>query len=737
MNYYAHSAKGDVPAQSYTEHAQNVRALAESYAEEMRKFALADFSLFLQIIRKAAEYHDLGKLHPENQQVLSGELPAKSLPLNHVDAGSAHFLSEDTFSGFSAAVIHAHHRGYPNFIHEKTKDFPFRDEQLREQVDKALSHLETIHHSLISSSDSAIEENISMDRSVYLRLLLSCLSDADHTDTARNYRQYPSSDKTVELRAAERLKQLDEYIDEKRRSAEAYGIGDAERNVLRNSMYLECRNSSVTGNVSSCDSPVGSGKTTAVMAHLLAQAEKRGLRRIFIVLPFTNIITQSVDVYRKALTLPGENPSDVVAELHHRADFESLDARHLTALWRSPIIVTTAVSFFETFASNTPSSLRRLHELPGSAVFVDESHAALPSTLLPLAWKWIKTFADEWGCYWVLASGSLNRFWNIPEIANPDGQTTKAYPVPEIVSDKLRFKLSHYESQRIAYQSDLSEKSETELADWILQFAGPRIVILNTVQSAAVLAKFLAERCGRKNVEHISTALTPDDRRKTVERVKMRLKDADDSDWTLVATSCVEAGMDFSFRNGFREVGSLSSLLQAAGRVNREGLSEDSEMWSFCISEAGLLKKNPGLESAARVLKRYLRDGREISPSLSTEAIQDELRMFGTSKQRTFLVDSESNDDFPTVEREFKVIDANTCLAVVDVNIAEAVRNGNINWRELQTKSVHVSKYKLEELHVPLLHDELYYWNLQYDDFTGYMAGIISNKNVEQNSYIF
>ena len=145
MNYYAHSAKGDIPAQSYTEHAQNVRALAESYAEEMRKFALADFSLFLQIIRKAAEYHDLGKLHPENQQVLSGELPAKSLPLNHVDAGSAHFLSEDTFSGFSAAVIHAHHRGYPNFIHEETKDFPFRDEQLREHVDKALSHLERIH----------------------------------------------------------------------------------------------------------------------------------------------------------------------------------------------------------------------------------------------------------------------------------------------------------------------------------------------------------------------------------------------------------------------------------------------------------------------------------------------------------------------------------------------------------------------------------------------------------------
>jgi len=83
------------------------------------------------------------------------------------------------------------------------------------------------------------------------------------------------------------------------------------------------------------------------------------------------------------LVLPGENADEVVAELHHRADFESEDTRYLTALWRTPIIVTTAVAFFETLASNSTATLRRLHELPGSAIFVDESHAALPAKLLP------------------------------------------------------------------------------------------------------------------------------------------------------------------------------------------------------------------------------------------------------------------------------------------------------------------------------------------------------------------
>ena len=130
------------------------------------------------------------------------------------------------------------------------------------------------------------------------------------------------------------------------------------------------------------------------MAHLLRQAIVRGARRIFVVLPYTSIIQQSVAVYRQALTLPGENPEKVVAEHHCRADYDSKDSRYLTALWRAPIVVTTSVAFFETLASNMPSGLRRLHELPGSMIFVDEAHNALPVKLLPLAWQWMNRLAE-------------------------------------------------------------------------------------------------------------------------------------------------------------------------------------------------------------------------------------------------------------------------------------------------------------------------------------------------------
>ena len=155
-----------------------------------------------------------------------------------------------------------------------------------------------------------------------------------------------------------------------------------------------------------CDSPVGTGKTTAVMAHLLHVAAERGLRRVFVVLPFTNIIDQSVDVYRRALVLDGESagwrgrrasPSRRV----QRRELARLAATH--ARWDAPIVVTTAVQFFETLAARETAALRKLHQVPGSAIFVDEAHAAMPAPLWPQMWQWLRELCDDWGCHLVLA----------------------------------------------------------------------------------------------------------------------------------------------------------------------------------------------------------------------------------------------------------------------------------------------------------------------------------------------
>lgn len=166
--------------------------------------------------------------------------------------------------------------------------------------------------------------------------------------------------------------------------------------------------------------------------------------------------------------------------------------------------------------------------------------------------------------------------------------------VAELVNPALHSRLMTYEHNRVAFCWKEKPLSRQELIDWVQQAPGPRLLILNTVRTAAVIALDLCEKFGRSHVEHVSTALTPEDRSKVIDRIKKRLSNVSDTDWTLVATSCVKAGVDFSFRTGFREISSLLSLLQAAGRVNRHGNSANAEMWSFSLRDDSTLTRNKG-----------------------------------------------------------------------------------------------------------------------------------------------
>jgi CRISPR/Cas system-associated endonuclease/helicase Cas3 len=478
--------------------------------------------------------------------------------------------------------------------------------------------------------------------------------------------------------------------------------------------------------VSACDSPVGSGKTFAVMAHLLSQAIRRKSRRVFVVLPFTNIISQSVEAYRKALVLPGEDPAEVVAELHHRADFETEEVREFSAQWRAPIIVTTAVAFFETLASNRPAGLRRLHELPGSVIFVDEAHAALPVKLLPLAWRWMQILADEWGCYWVLASGSLVEFWRIEEISK------KERIVPHIISGDLCERLSCFERKRIEYEFAKKPMDSDELINAVKSAPGPRLLIVNTVQTAGVLADRMSRSYGEqkgmsleeRKVLHLSTGLSAEDREKVIWHVKKRLEDKKrDTDWTLVATSCVEAGVDFSFHTGFRELASLLSLLQTAGRISRNGEYEDAAIWSFSLQEDPMLTSNPALADSGEVLKRFFERSIPITPALCTRAIISELNRGAELSE--YLLSAEIKHNFADVEAEFNVIEGDTVLAIAGEDLKERLRFGLCDWKELQRKSISIRRSLARKMQLPCLMEGLYDWNLRYDPILGIAAGIM------------
>ena len=272
-----------------------------------------------------------------------------------------------------------------------------------------------------------------------------------------------------------------------------------------------------------------------------------------------------------------------------------------------------------------------------------------------------------------------------------------------------------------------------ELVEWVASLPGPRIVILNTVQSAAVVAREY-ERCfQRSSVEHLSTALTPSDRDKTLARIKSRLADPNDTEWTLIATSCVEAGVDFSFKTGVREAASLVSLLQTAGRVNRHDHINAETVWTIVLKEAELLKTNPGMSDSSKVLLELISEGYAISPDLCTNALKREIRLAGTFSDS--LLKSEEGLRFPQVEKDFRVIASDTRTVVVGEELIKKLENHlPVDWRDIQKSSVQIWGYRLDDLRIPevLGHPGIYKWTYAYDDFIGYMAGILSVEAIKK-----
>jgi len=740
MELLAHSAKPDrnISEQSYAEHVGNVLRYAKDHAGRAGRYWKGGGERLAEVVRLAAEFHDLGKLDAANQAVLHDGASRRPLPINHVDAGVAALLDPACGNASSALLVNAHHVGLPDIPDECVNARSFlRDRTsmlgsnpLKAYTDEHLSLYRKAHDdvlNVLSHSLKGVATNALLDKNALLcRIALSCLVDADHYDTARNYNDAIPFD-GISLNPTERLRLLDAHIEYLSRTQQG------NRTALRNSVYQACRNADTKESMYACDSPVGTGKTTAVMAHLLKAAKNKGLRRIFVVLPFTNIIDQSVDVYRRALVGAGENESDVVAAHHHRAEFESPELRQYSFLWHAPIVVTTAVQFFETLASNHPASLRKLHQLPGSAIFIDEAHAALPPHLWPQAWQWLKDLRDNWGCHFVLGSGSLNRFWRLEEFEEPPIE------LPELVAADVRNNALSYEDHRIAYLSHPEPLSLEKLLDWLDELSGPRLLIVNTVQSAAVIADKVREKRGRTCVEHLSTSLCPSDRKKTLDRVKQRLSDATDEDWTLVATSCVEAGVDLSFRTGLRERCSMNSLIQIGGRVNRRGEYQNVEVWDFQLRCNNLLVSHRAFDTSARVLSELFSE-KQVRPDSATEAMRREIRQNGLHRISEEILMCERTLKFPDVAEKFKVIDSNTITAVVDETLKERLKkHAKVSPDEIQKGSVQIwadreARYDMQSLDG---FPELRLWNLMYDDFLGYMAGVLPLLKLNHNGSSF
>lgn len=778
----------DAPPHGYAEHIHEVL----NYGVPLFKYLLS-FSpyseeqkiSFIETFEAALMLHDMGKLDEANQQVFRGEVSG-ALPVDHIEAGVA--IADEMKNELLGWLIRGHHSpGFPNrktekyFIRELKKaenlelsDFCLRGrrhkrdklfDDFRSQHAEAILltnyRLQTYKDRQISSCGKWPELTMKLPETALLpRLMLSCLVDADH-GSAASYSQGATMDTfhPLDCKWQERLESLDGYVT-------ALSAGPVEsdankRNKMRAQFYHACRHGDLyDSRLACCSAPVGLGKTTSVLAYLLRCAIQQNLSRIFVVAPFSNIIDQTINVLRKAIVLEGEDAEKIVVAHHHKADFSNKDMRKYAASWNAPVVVTTSVQFFETLAEADPTRLRKLHNVVGSGVFVDESHACLPPTLLDVTWYWINQLSESWGCFFVFSSGSMVRFWE-DQILVSEQRTS----LPDLLPSPLRSITQEAEKKRIHLSRLEKPVTCDELVafvqlnsvwdEYIDQVKPCCLVILNTVQSAAVFAKRLSHELQKsrqkirdKIVLHLSTALAPKDRAKMLEEVLRRQRGSewDNRIWYLVATSCVEAGIDLDFSIGFRETCSVSSFIQVSGRINRHDKRTNGKLFDFSIIEDGEMVRHPGFRESEDVFSllwnELVHDDLDSS-SLCTKAVRKEYSRFPKNQEKSkILLSNEKSREFQEIANEYKLIESCTLTVIVDKTIVEKLENGfQVDWQEIQEHSVQLWSNRVYKLGLReikgCIHDDIYSWidTYEYDpDFLGVMAGILDPNDFFQRS---
>ena len=385
----------------------------------------------------------------------------------------------------------------------------------------------------------------------FTRMLFSCLVDADYTDTGAfmdNSPYLPASSSSME----ELWRRLETYVS-------GWFPPKGALNMQRCVILEQCMSAGAQygPGLFTLTVPTGGGKTVASLSFALAQAKARRMKRIVYVIPYTSIIEQTAQAFREILG--DEN----VLECHSGVQFDqqeddasSPEAVPLTRsveTWDVPVIVTTAVQFFESLYACQPSKCRKLHNLAQSVLIFDEAQMLPLPYLRPCVWA-IAQLVRHYGASAVLCTATQPALDPIFQEFAPEIPIREICPMAE----------AHWESfRRVSFQQ-AGTLSWMDLAAR-LQQQEQVLCVVNTRRAAREVFHQLS---GSGNF-HLSTLMYPAHRKRILDEIRRRLRDG--LPCRVVSTSLIEAGVDVDFPAVYRELSGLDSILQAAGRCNREG----------------------------------------------------------------------------------------------------------------------------------------------------------------------
>ncbi len=582
--FFAHS-KPDVPTTQWQALATHLNSVADLAAKFSSPFCDRDWGLL------AGLWHDLGKYQPAFQRYIARQ----GSQIEHAIVGALFASQKDDGDGLSwpplAFTIAGHHGGLPN---------PIRSESgkrgLRERMNLAASLLEAAvphvpdeiaDHRLpkLPARFAVLKDPGERARSteLWIRFLFSALVDADFLDTEAFYNPNLRQEQLQGSSSLATLRQrLDTHIDQLAEST------SGAVNQLRAEVLSACRDaSSLPPGLFSLSVPTGGGKTLSSMSFALRHAQEHDLRRVIAVIPFTSIIEQTAKVFRGVLG--AEN----VIEHHSNLDPDKETARNRLASenWDAPLIVTTAVQFFESLLANRPARCRKLHNIARSVILLDEAQTLPPEFMVTIL-ELLKELTANYGCTVLLSTATQPALTRRPSLPFGLDRPREIIPNPEEMATRLR-------------RIEVRWPKQDEVAEW------PHLASELTQHSQALTivhrrqdARDLFELLPIEGRFHLSALMCAAHRMEVLTRVKTIL--ASGAPCRLVSTQLIEAGVDIDFPCVYRALGGLDSLVQAAGRCNREGHLEKGEFVIFRAPTPpppGAPRK--GLQETEILLERY------------------------------------------------------------------------------------------------------------------------------------
>lgn len=646
----------------------------------------------------AGLWHDLGKYAPQFQEKLQHH---PLMRVDHSTAGAVHAVSESKkqFNGNAnygrilAWIIAGHHAGLAdwNSVDDGgTGALKVRlDAQHRKAETKAAlsqSIPEAILHQDLKSLEQWIVTLDSPEMSHWLRLLFSCVVDADFLDTESFF----DPDKQNLRGNYPGIPSLEGLLNDHLQTFKP----DSDVKVLRSQILSRCLDAAEkpTG-IYSLNVPTGGGKTLSGMAYALKHARIHGKSRVIYVIPYTSIIEQTADVFRGIF---GESVIEHHSSIEEKEESAGNEQQSRLKLaqenWDAPIIVTTAVQFFESLFSNRPGRCRKLHNIANSVIVIDEIQT-LPLQYLEAIKQALKTFAIHFQTTFVLMSATQPGFEKIEMME----KTIHALGVEEMMENPtdLAQKL-----KRVNVRFETEKPMEwSALAETLNQMNDSVLCILNRRDDCHELWNHMEE-----GTYHLSARMCGAHRSKVIEEIKARKPQ--ENRVKVIATQLVEAGVDFDFPVVYRAMAGLDSIAQAAGRCNRNGIMPH-------LGEVVIFRAPsdipPFLKTAVSVTEMMLREG--LDDPLAPESFLEYFRQLHRNiplDQKKILDDLKTPLEwrFKTVAHKFKMIENENRVTVFvrygdsPKYLAKLEQGVRERWlfRKLQRYTVDISRFHLPAL---------------------------------------